>query len=92
MRRTAAERRLAATLAAHVRALRSARRLSLDALARRAGLAKGTVVAIERRAANPSMGVLCRLAAAFSLDVVTLLAGGAPPPPGDAIERDGART
>ncbi|MER9140028.1 helix-turn-helix domain-containing protein [Mesorhizobium sp. M0830] len=47
--------------------------MSLDALARRAGLSKGTVVAIEQAKANPSVGVLCRLAFAFSLSVTDLL-------------------
>ena len=90
MRRSAAERELAAALSSRVREWRLARRLSLDALARRSGIAKGTVVAIERQAANPSLRILCRLAAVLSLPVAALLE--AAPPPGRAIERVAART
>ena len=90
MRRSAAEREVAAALSSRVREWRLARRLSLDALARRSGIAKGTVVAIERQAANPSLRILCRLAAVLSLPVAALLE--AAPPPGRAIERVAART
>ena len=78
---------LSRALAVRVHQLRTAERLSLDALAERAGLSKGTVVAIEQGKANPSIGVLCRLAVAFSRSVTELLA---PPPVASstpAIER-----
>lgn len=68
-----AELALGASISANVRRQRKARSLSLDALAQLAGLSKGTVVAIEREEANPSIGVLCRLAAALSLSVADLL-------------------
>ncbi|WP_394889817.1 helix-turn-helix domain-containing protein [Mesorhizobium sp. AaZ16] len=69
----ATEEELAAALSAKVQHLRRVRNMSLDALATRAGLSKGTVVAIEQGKANPSIGVLCRLAVAFSLSVTDLL-------------------
>ncbi|MBN8189787.1 helix-turn-helix transcriptional regulator [Salipiger thiooxidans] len=68
------ERELGDALAKRIRALRGARQFTLDALAQRAGLSKGTVVALEQGKANPSIGVLCRLAAALSLSVTDLLA------------------
>jgi len=67
------EHALGASISANVRRQRKARKLSLDALAQLAGLSKGTVVAIEREEANPSIGVLCRLAVALSLSVSDLL-------------------
>jgi transcriptional regulator with XRE-family HTH domain len=69
-----AGRKLGSSLAVRVRELRGEQNLSLDALAQRAGLSKGTVVSLEQGKANPSIGVLCRLAAAFSLSVTDLLA------------------
>ncbi|WP_417209806.1 helix-turn-helix domain-containing protein [Antarctobacter sp.] len=68
------ERELGDALAKRIRLLRGGRQLSLDALAQRAGISKGTVVALEQGKANPSIGVLCRLAAALSLSVTDLLA------------------
>lgn len=74
----AVERELGAVLAGKVKSLRLGQKLSLDALAERTGLSKGTVVAIERGQANPSIGVLCRLAAAFSMAVPDLLEESGP--------------
>lgn len=81
------ERELGDTLAKRVRALRGARQFTLDALAQRAGLSKGTVVAVEQGKANPSIGVLCRLAAALSLSVTDLLADPASEVSEEPIER-----
>jgi len=67
------ERELGTALASKVQHLRRVQKLSLDGLAKRTGLSKGTVVAIEQGKANPSIGVLCRLAIAFSLSVTDLL-------------------
>ncbi|WP_280952642.1 helix-turn-helix domain-containing protein [Neorhizobium alkalisoli] len=69
-----AEAVVSSTLATRIRTLRQKRVLSLDALAKKTGLSKGTVVALENGKANPSISVLCRLAAAFSLSVSDLLA------------------
>lgn len=74
--RTAAaetERELGTALSTRVQHLRRVQKLSLDGLAKRTGLSKGTVVAIEQGKANPSIGVLCRLAVALSLSVADLL-------------------
>ena len=81
------ERALGNALAKRIRALRDARQISLDALAQQAGLSKGTVVALEQGKANPSIGVLCRLAAALSLSVTDLLADPASEVPEKPIER-----
>jgi len=68
-----AEKELGNALSSKVQHLRRVQKLSLDGLAMRTGLSKGTVVAIEQGKANPSIGVLCRLAVAFSLSVTDLL-------------------
>lgn len=81
------ERDLGDVLAKRVRALRGARQITLDALALRAGLSKGTVVALEQGKANPSIGVLCRLAAALSLSVTDLLADPTSETSQELIER-----
>lgn len=67
------ERQLGSNLARRIGHLRHERQLSLDALAKLTGLSKGTVVALEKGSANPSIGVLCRLAATFSLSVSDIL-------------------
>lgn len=73
---TQAEHEIGAALSHKVRTLRQLRDWSMDTLAARADLSKGTVVAIEQGKANPSIGVLCRLAVAFSMSVTDLLGDG----------------
>ncbi|MER9731940.1 MULTISPECIES: XRE family transcriptional regulator [unclassified Mesorhizobium] len=68
-----AEQALGQAIAARIRDLRRDQSLTLDRLAKLSGLSKGTVVALEQGRANPSIGILCRLAAAFSLSVADLL-------------------
>ncbi|MER9006418.1 XRE family transcriptional regulator [Mesorhizobium sp. M0862] len=68
-----AEQALGQAIAARIRDLRRDQNLTLDRLAKLSGLSKGTVVALEQGRANPSIGILCRLAAAFSLSVADLL-------------------
>lgn len=54
------------------RTLKQARKshnMSLDELSRRAGVSKGMVVEIENCAANPSIAILCKIAAALGLSV-----------------------
>ncbi len=68
------EAALAATVAARLFALRRAQGLSFDALAQRAGVAKGTLVQIEQQRGNPSISTLCRLAAALEVSVADLVA------------------
>lgn len=82
-----AERKIGATLSARISQLRQAHGMTLDALANRAGLSKGTVVGIEQGTANPSIAILCRLAAAFSLSVTDLLGETSIDVPDGAIER-----
>jgi transcriptional regulator with XRE-family HTH domain len=62
-----------AALAAEMRSRRQARRLSLDALAARSGVSKGMLVQIENGATNPSIGTLCRVAAALGASVADLV-------------------
>lgn len=75
------EAAIAAAVAVRIAHLRRARGLSLDALAQRSGVSKGTLVQIEQQRANPSISTLCRLAAALDASVADLVA-----PP-----RDGAQ-
>lgn len=67
---------VAAGLAGNVARLRRARQLSLDALARRSGVSKGMLVAIEGGGANPSIGTLCRVAMALGASVAELVEVG----------------
>jgi transcriptional regulator with XRE-family HTH domain len=65
---------MAAAVAQRITALRKAQDFTFDALARRAGVAKGTLVQIEQERANPSISTLCRLAAALGVSVADLVA------------------
>ncbi|WP_192246799.1 helix-turn-helix domain-containing protein [Mesorhizobium silamurunense] len=88
----ATERQLGTALSLRVQHLRRAQNLSLDGLAALSGLSKGTVVAIEQGRANPSIGVLCRLAIAFSLSVTDLLGASSEELSGGPIERTNPAT
>ena len=61
-------------IARRVAQLRKARTLSFDALAARSEISKGMLVAIEQRRANPSIGTLCKLAAALRVSLAELVA------------------
>lgn len=67
------ERQLGHAIATRLHNLRRDQGLTLDRVAKLTGLSKGTVVALEQGKANPSIGILCRLAAAFSLSVADLI-------------------
>ncbi len=56
-----------------VRSTRTARGLSLDQLAARAGLSKGAVVAVESGSGNPNLATLVRLADALGVSVSALV-------------------
>jgi len=56
--------------------IRKARKLSLDELSRRAGVSKSMLSEVERNQANPTVGVLWRLASALGISLPDLLAGG----------------
>ncbi len=64
---------LNASVALHVRALRTGRGWSLDELAGRSGVSKGMLVQIEGARTNPSIGTLARVADAFGVTVARLL-------------------
>ena len=59
--------------------IRKAQQLSLDELSKRAGVSKSMLSEVERNQANPTVGVLWRLASALGISLPDLLAGG----PGD---------
>jgi len=67
-------------VAAAVRRERIARELSLSELARRTGIAKATLSAIERAQANPRLDTLTAIAAALGVELVALVGGGSPAP------------
>ncbi|MGH9348330.1 MAG: helix-turn-helix domain-containing protein [Vicinamibacterales bacterium] len=67
-----------ATISARVRARRRARQLSLDQLCARSGVSKGMLVQIERGATNPSIGTLCKVAAALGASVADLVDAAGP--------------
>jgi transcriptional regulator with XRE-family HTH domain len=60
--------------------LRKSRNLSFDALAARSEISKGMLVTIEQGRANPSIGTLCKLAAALRVSLAELLAEESPRP------------
>src|SRR4051812_13719578 len=61
------------TVAANVRAARAAAGLSLDALAARAEVSKGALVALEGARGNPNLTTLVRLADALGRSVSSLM-------------------
>lgn len=60
-------------VANRIRNWRKEKRLSLDELSRRAGVSKGMLVEIEKGAANPSIAILCKLAAALGVSVADIV-------------------
>lgn len=77
-------------VARHVGDLRRQRGLTFDQLASASGVSKGMLVQIEQAKANPSIGILFRIAGALGVSVADLVeaAGDGPPPvrlvqPGD---------
>ncbi|GCD98434.1 helix-turn-helix domain-containing protein [Embleya hyalina] len=66
-------------IAANVRAARTARGWSLEALAARGGLSKGALVGVEQGRGNPGVLTLARIADALGLPL-TGLVDGAPAP------------
>jgi transcriptional regulator with XRE-family HTH domain len=76
----------AANLAANVRRLREARGLSQQHVSRLAGLPRPTWASLETGAANPTLGVLLRVAAALQVSIAELIG-----PPRTAARRFAAR-
>ena len=60
-------------IATRIRNWRKEKKLSLDELSRRAGVSKGMLVEIEKGAANPSIAILCKLAAALGVSVAEIV-------------------
>ncbi len=58
-----------AAVSQRIKVYRQQKKMSLDELSHRAGVSKGTLVEIEGCRANPSIAVLCRLAAAMGVSV-----------------------
>ena len=86
------EQELGQAIATRLRNLRREQGLTLDRVAKVTGLSKGTVVALEQGKANPSIGILCRLAAAFSLSVADLINDAPGADVGARIERTMPKT
>jgi len=61
------------TVARNIQTRRRERGLSLDQLSARADVSKGMLVQIERGATNPSIGTLCKVAAALGASVADLV-------------------
>jgi len=68
------ERDHIAALALNVRRLREAHQLSLGQVAERSGIAKATLIKIERERTNPTLGTLTALAGVFSVEIADLIA------------------
>jgi transcriptional regulator with XRE-family HTH domain len=60
-------------VATQLKTRRKARGHSLDELARRAGVSKGILVEIEKGTANPSIAILCKVAAALGVSVADIV-------------------
>ncbi|THB84953.1 XRE family transcriptional regulator [Pantoea allii] len=56
-----------------IKSWRKSQKLSLDELSRRAGVSKGMLVEIEKGAANPSIAILCKVAAALGASVADIV-------------------
>jgi transcriptional regulator with XRE-family HTH domain len=64
---------LAGAVARTLQALRAERGWSLDQLAKRCGVSKGVLVAVEQGRSNPSLGTLARIGDAFGVPVTRLV-------------------
>jgi transcriptional regulator with XRE-family HTH domain len=64
---------VSAAVAGKLKQLRRARKWTLDELSRLSSVSKGMLVEIEKGTANPSIAILCKLAAAFGLSVAEIV-------------------
>lgn len=64
---------VSAAVSASVKSFRQQQKLSLDELSRRAGVSKGMLVEIEKGSANPSIAILCKVAAALGISVADIV-------------------
>jgi len=66
-------------IAQRVAAYRKRQRLSLDQLAARAGVSKGSLAGLEKGTGNPGIALLCQTASALGVSVSDLLGLAAAP-------------
>ena len=64
---------VSAAVASQLKQHRKERKLSLDELSRRSGVSKGMLVEIEKGSANPSIAILCKLAATLGVSVADIV-------------------
>lgn len=69
-----------AAISERIRRRRREQHLSLDQLASRSGVSKGMLVQLERAATNPSIGTLCKVAAALGASIADLVDAAGPSP------------
>lgn len=67
-------------VSSRIKQFRSEKKMSLDELSRRSGVSKGMLVDIEGCKANPSIALLCRIAAAMGVSVADFVNVGTAPP------------
>ncbi|MGD1012309.1 MAG: cupin domain-containing protein [Acidimicrobiales bacterium] len=68
---------IADALASNLRRLRGARGLTLEGLAKRAGVSRGMLIQIEQRRVNPTLATLVRLGEALDIGLAELVELGA---------------
>lgn len=66
-------------VATKLKAYRKDQKFSLDELSRRAGISKGMLVEMEKGGANPSIAILCKVAAALGVSVADIVNVANPP-------------
>lgn len=64
---------VSAAVSLSVKTYRKQQKLSLDELSRRSSVSKGMLVDIEKGTANPSIAILCKVAAALGLSVADIV-------------------
>ena len=64
---------VSAAVATQLKQHRKDKKLSLDELSRRSGVSKGMLVEIEKGSANPSIAILCKLAATLGISVADIV-------------------
>ncbi|RTR02981.1 XRE family transcriptional regulator [Halomonas nitroreducens] len=67
-------------IASKLKAHRKDQKLSLDELARRAGISKGMLVEMEKGLANPSIAILCKVATSLGISVADVVNVTSAPP------------
>jgi transcriptional regulator with XRE-family HTH domain len=82
----------AGRIAGTLRGLRSGRGLSLDQAARRLGVSRRSLVALEQGRGNPSLSTLLRLAEGYGIGLVDLIGGAGAAAAIGVTKEDSART